>query len=83
MVAVLSKNIFLSIIKYEFITPEQFEQNKNKHDQIQRWRDVPLNVIYRIENVEEIPSKNGNATIVTLSDKDEEKTYSVCNKLSY
>ena len=34
----------------EFITPEQFDQNKNKHDQIKRWRDVPLNVIYQIEN---------------------------------
>ena len=56
-----------------FITPEQFEQNKNKHDQIHKWRDVPLKVIYRIEKVEEISSKNGNATIVTLSDKDEKK----------
>ena len=56
-----------------FITPEQFEQNKNKHDQIQKWRDVPLNVIYQIENVEEIPSKNGNATIVTLSNENGEK----------
>ena len=56
-----------------FITPEQFEQNKNKHDKIQKWRDVPKNVIYQIENVEEIPSTNGNATIVTLSDEYEKK----------
>ena len=32
-----------------------------------------FDVIYQIENVEEIPSKNGNATIVTLSDKDGER----------
>ena len=57
----------------DFITEEEFEQNKNKHDQIQRWRDVPLKVIYQIENVEEIPSKNGNATIVTLSSENKEK----------
>ena len=33
----------------DFITEEEFEQNKlsNKHDQIQKWRDVPLNVIYQ------------------------------------
>ena len=47
----------------EFITPEEFEQNKNKHNKIHKWRDVPLNVIYRIEKVEKISSKNGNSKI--------------------
>ena len=54
-----------------FPTDEEFEQNKIQRDQIKSWRDVPLDVIYHIENVEEIPSKNGKATVVTLSDKDE------------
>ena len=42
----------LSVYKMEFPTAEQFEQNKVQLSQILKWREVPTEVIYRIEKVE-------------------------------
>ena len=47
-----------------FPTPEQFEQNKVQLDQILKWREVPTEVIYRIEKVEWIKTKKGGRVMV-------------------
>ena len=56
-----------------FPTPEKFERNKIQVDQILKWREVPTEVIYRIEKVEWIRTKVGEAMVVILVDKNEKK----------
>jgi len=51
-----------------FLTEEQFNEYKTQHDTIVPWRDVPTNVIYHIENVEDIPTQKGRAMVVSLVD---------------
>ena len=51
-----------------FLTAEEFEQRKVQHDSIIAWRDVPQNVIYRVENVQDIPTQKGRAMVVSLVD---------------
>ena len=63
----------LSVYKMEFPTAEQFEQNKVQLSQILKWREVPTEVIYRIEKVEWINTKIGRAMVVCLVDQDGEQ----------
>ena len=57
-----------------FMTEEQFNERKSQHESIRPWREVPVEVIYYIENVEEILTSNGkNATVVTLCDSSGER----------
>ena len=63
----------LSLYKMEFPTTEQFEQNKVQHGKILKWREVPTGVIYYIEKVERITTKVGEATILSLVDKNGEQ----------
>ena len=56
-----------------FPTPEQFERNKIQVDQILKWREVPTEVIYRIEKVEWIRTKVGKTMVIILVDKNEKK----------
>ena len=56
-----------------FPTPDQFERNKVQLDQILKWPDVPTEVIYRIEKVEWIRTKVGDAMVVSLVNKNGEK----------
>ena len=53
----------------EFLTEEQFEQNKVLHDKVLKWQEVPTEVIYRIESVEEISTIIGSAMVVNLVEK--------------
>ena len=53
----------------EFLTEEQFEQNKVLHDKVLKWQEVPTKVIYRIESVEEISTIIGSAMVVNLVEK--------------
>ena len=56
------------------MTEEQFNERKSQHESIRPWREVPVEVIYYIENVEEILTSNGkNATVVTLCDSSGER----------
>ena len=58
----------------EFPTTEQFEQNKVQNENIfLKWREVPTGVIYYIEKIEFIATKEGEAIIVSLVDKNGEK----------
>ena len=61
---------FLSV-KMEFLRAEQFEQNKVLQDKILKWREVPTEVTYGIESVEEIAMKVGVTMVVSLVDDDE------------
>ena len=51
-----------------FISEDKFNKLKSKCDGIIPWREVPTGVIFNIEDVENIDTKNGKATIVTLTD---------------
>ena len=54
-----------------FPTAEQFEQNKIQTDNtILKWREVPTDIIYRIDDVEKINTQIGEAMVVALSNKD-------------
>ena len=53
-----------------FISLDQFDALKAECDNILKWRDVPSGVIYKIEDVEEIKTKKGEATVVSLVDCD-------------
>ena len=58
----------------KFPTAEQFEQNKVQLDQILKWREVPTEVIYQIENFEWIKTKKGGgAMVVSLVNQDGER----------
>ena len=53
-----------------FISIDEFETFKAEHETILKWRDVPTGIIYKIENVEEIKTKKGDATVMDLIDCD-------------
>ena len=51
----------------DFPTAEQFEQNKIQTDNtILKWREVPTDIIYRIDDVEKMNTQIGEAMVVTL-----------------
>ena len=55
----------------DFPTAEQFEQNKIQTDNtILKWREVPTDIIYRIDGVDKMNTQIGEAMVVALSDKD-------------
>ena len=56
-----------------FLSADQFDALKNEHDTIQKWRDVPTGIIYKIEDIEQIKTKKGKATIVSLVDCDDDR----------
>ena len=52
-----------------FLIAEEFEQrNVQQHDTIVSWQDVATNIIYRIENVEDITTQKGRVMVVNLID---------------
>ena len=54
-----------------FLSADQFEALKLlEQENIIKWREVPTGIIYKIENVEEVNTKKGNATVVDLMDHD-------------
>ena len=53
----------------EFPTEEQFEQIKVLHHKALKWREVPTDIIYQIESVEERSTMIGNAMVVNLVGK--------------
>ena len=55
-----------------FLSVDQFEALKTEN--IMKWRDVPTGIIYKIETIEEIKTKKGPATVISLVD---------CNGLRY
>lgn len=56
-----------------FLSAEQFDALKSEHESIMKWRDVPTGIIFKIEYVEEIKTKKGDATVITLIDCDGER----------
>ena len=55
----------------DFPTAEQFEQNKIQTDStILKWREVPTETIYRIDGVDKMNTRIGEAIVVALSNKD-------------
>ena len=56
--------------KMNFPTPEEFEQNKVLHDKILKWQEVPTEVIYHIETVEQITTKSRVKMVASLVDED-------------
>ena len=56
-----------------FPTSKQFEQNKVQCGRILKWREVPTEVIYRIEKVEWIRTKVGETMVISLVSRDGEK----------
>ena len=53
-----------------FISMDQFDALKSEHDNISKWREVPTGVIYKIEDIEDIKTKKGEPTIISLVDCD-------------
>ena len=51
-----------------FLTAEEFAEHKAQHYSIIPWREVHEGIIYRIEKVEEIQTRKGQATVVELVD---------------
>ena len=56
--------------KMNFLTAEQFEQNKVQWGSVLKWQEVPTEVIYHIETVEQITMKSGRvAMVISLVDE--------------
>ena len=53
----------------EFPTNEKFDENKISNEDILKWRDIPMNTIFRIDDISKINTKFGIGTILTLKDK--------------
>ena len=53
----------------EFPTNEKFDENKISNNDILKWRDIPMNTIFRIDDISKINTKFGIGTILTLKDK--------------
>ena len=53
----------------EFPTNENFDENKISNNDILKWRDIPMNTIFKIDDVSKINTKFGIGTILTLKDK--------------
>ena len=54
----------------EFPTNEKFDENKISNNDILKWRDIPMNKVFRIDDVSKINTKFGEGTILTLVDRD-------------
>ena len=54
----------------EFPTNEKFDENKISNNDILKWRDIPMNKVFRIDDVSKINTKVGEGTILTLVDRD-------------
>ena len=54
----------------EFPTEVEFEEYETQHGSVLKWREVPTEVNYHIETVEQINTKLGRSTNVSLVDKD-------------
>ena len=57
------------IIKMIFMSATDFDERTQK-DSIKPWKEVAVDVIYLIREVEEIQTQNGKATVVTLEAED-------------
>ena len=53
----------------EFPTNEKFDESKISNNDILKWRDIPMNTIFRIDDISKINTKFGTGTILTLKDK--------------
>ena len=50
-----------------FPTDQEFDENKiSNNGDVLKWRDVPMNNVFKIEDSETIKTKFGKATILTL-----------------
>ena len=54
----------------EFPSEKKFNENKISGNSILKWRDIPTNKIFRVDDVSNINTKFGPATILTLVDRD-------------
>ena len=54
----------------KFPTNEKFDENKISNNYILKWRDIPMNTIFKIDDVSKINTKVGEGTILTLVDRD-------------
>ena len=52
-----------------FPLTKEFEENKVQCGSILKWQEVPTEVIYHIETVEQITMKSGVATVASLVDE--------------
>ena len=50
----------------QFPSEEEFNQNKETKDNLMKWRDVPVNIILKINKVDRIETQYGIAVILTL-----------------
>ena len=50
----------------QFPSEEDFEQNKEVQESIMKWRELPMNIIHKINNVELKDTQFGEGTILTL-----------------
>ena len=55
------------------IFPSNEEFIESQKSDIIKWRDVPIDIIYQIENVEQMITQNGEAMIVSLINKEGKK----------
>ena len=56
-----------------FPTNEEFNENKQmKQESVMKWRDVPQNTIFKINNTHRIDTPHGEATILTLESEESE-----------
>ena len=53
----------------QFPSEEDFEQNKEVQESIMKWRELPMNIIHKINSVELKDTKYGEATILTLENE--------------
>lgn len=47
-------------------TAEQFDEYKSQQQEIIKWRDVPINIFYFIESIEEVETKFGKQPVANL-----------------
>ena len=68
----LKNNEFYIKKSMPFPTDQEFENNKiSNNGDVLKWRDVPMNTIFKIEDSEAIKTKFGKAIILTLIDRDD------------
>ena len=56
----------------QFPSEEEFNQNKETKYNLMKWRDVPVNIILKVTNVDQINTKFGQAFILTLENQNGE-----------
>ena len=57
----------------DFPTEEQFNKNKSQRETITKWRDLPKDIIFHVEDVTQIETKLGMSSVANLIDSDGNK----------